>query len=135
MKHIMESQVMYADTDSYKVVWHGNYLRWFEAGRYGFCRSIGVDLDELEKNGICFPVIDIHIQYKAPAKIFEEIIIETEISELKSRTIIFRQVIKNKKSGAILITADVTVVAVNTNTYKLVKLNEDLYGKFSNSKN
>ena len=135
MKYISENQVMYADTDSYKVVWHGNYLRWFEAARYGFCKNIGIDLNELEQSGICFPVVDIHIQYKAPAKIFEEIITETEVSELKSRTIIFHQIIKNKKSGAILITADVIVVAVNTNTSKLVKLNEDLYGKFLNSMN
>lgn len=133
MKYITEEQVMYADTDSYKVVWHGNYLRWFEASRYGFCKEIGIDLAELENNGICFPVVDIHIQYKAPAKIFEEIIIETGLLEVKTRTITFHQVIKNKKSGVTLITADVIVVAVNTNTAKLIKMNEDLYKAFLNS--
>lgn len=133
MKYITEAQVMYADTDAYKVVWHGNYLRWFEGARYGFCKQIGIDLEELENNGICFPVVDIHIQYKAPAKIFEEIIVETELSEVKTRTITFHQVIKNKKSGVTLITADVIVVAVNTNTAKLIKMNEDLYKAFLNS--
>lgn len=124
---------MYADTDAYKVVWHGNYLRWFELGRYEFCKDIGVDLQELENGGICFPVVDLHVQYKAPAKIFEEITVETEISELKSRTITFHQTIKNKKSGVILITADVIVVAVNTNTAKLIKMDKDLYNAFLNS--
>ena len=133
MKNIFETKVMYADTDSYKVVWHGNYLRWFELGRYEFCKDIGIDLQELENGGICFPVVDLHVQYKAPAKIFEEITVETEISELKSRTITFHQTIKNKKSGAILITADVIVVAVNTNTAKLIKMDKDLYNAFLNS--
>jgi len=133
MKNIFETKVMYADTDAYKVVWHGNYLRWFELGRYEFCKDIGVDLQELENGGICFPVVDLHVQYKAPAKIFEEITVETEISELKSRTITFHQTIKNKKSGVILITADVIVVAVNTNTAKLIKMDKDLYNAFLNS--
>lgn len=124
---------MYADTDAYKVVWHGNYLRWFELGRYEFCKTIGIDLRELENGGICFPVVDLHVQYKAPAKIFEEITVETEISELKSRTITFHQTIKNKKSGVILITADVIVVAVNVNTAKLIKMDKDLYNAFYNS--
>ena len=124
---------MYADTDSYKVVWHGNYLRWFELGRYNFCNQIGINLQELENNGICFPVVDLHIQYKSPAKIFEEIVVETEISEVKSRTITFHQTIKNKKSEAILITADVIVVSVDTNKSRLIKMTENLYNAFCNS--
>jgi len=135
MKNLFETTVMYADTDSYKVVWHGNYLRWFELGRYNFCDQIGVNLNELENSGICFPVVDLHIQYKAPAKIFEEITVETEISEVKSRTVTFHQTIKNKKSEVILITAEVVVVSVDTNKSRLIKMPEYLYNAFYNSMN
>jgi len=135
MKNIFESKVMYADTDAYKVVWHGSYLKWFELGRYEFCSDLGINLSELENGGICFPVVDIHILYKSHAKIFEEIIVETEISEVKSRTIIFHQVIKNKKTDKSLVIADVTIIPVDTNKAKIIKLDENLYNKFSMSIN
>jgi len=133
MKNVYQTKVMYADTDAYKVVWHGNYLRWFEKGRYEFCQAAGVDLQDLENSGICFPVVDLHVQYKAPAKIFEDILVETEVSEVKSRTIKFHQTIKNKKSGILLISADVIVAAVNTNTAKLFKMDKDLCNLFCDS--
>ena len=126
---------MYADTDAYKVVWHGSYLKWFELGRYEFCSDLGINLSELENSGICFPVIDIHIQYKGHAKIFEEITVETEISEVKTRMITFHQVIKNKKTENVLVIADVIVAAVDTDKAKIIKLDNDLYNKFYKSIN
>ena len=62
----------------------------------------------------------------------EMVVIEVETGPVTS-TITFHQTIKNKKSGVILITADVIVVAVNTNTAKLIKMDKDLYNAFLNS--
>ena len=132
MKYIRETKVMYGDTDSYKVVWHGNYLRWFEEGRYSLCKKAGVSVDELENNGIVFPIVDMHVRYKTPAKIFEDIIIETTVSEVKSRTITFSQTIKNKKSEATLVTAEFICTAVDTSCGKLQKLPDDIFKAFIN---
>ncbi len=130
MKNISEATVLYQDTDSYKVVWHGSYLRWFEEGRYFLCKKIGIDIEELDKQGITFPIVDMHVRYKAPAKIYENIIIETKISEVKTRTVTFGQIIKNKQTDAILITAEFVCVAISAEELKLQKMRDDIYNKF-----
>ena len=43
-KSSLEFKVQYSDTDSYKVAWHGRYLRWMEAGRVDWLYLIGVDI-------------------------------------------------------------------------------------------
>lgn len=132
MKYIKETTVMYADTDSYQVVWHGSYLRWLEEGRFSLCKMAGVDVVELDKKGITFPIVDMHVRYKSPAKIFEDIIIETKVADVKSRTVTFFQTIKNKKTGATLITAEFVCVAVSAFETKLLKMPVEIFEAFKN---
>lgn len=130
MKYVRELRVMYADTDSYQVVWHGNYLRWFEEGRFSLCKMAGVPVDEMDTHGVTFPIVDMHVRYKSPAKIFEEVVVETGISEVKSRTVTFVQTVKNKKSGATLVTAEFICTNVNTVEGKLQTLPKDIFDAF-----
>ena len=113
MKHILEQQVYYGDTDSYGVVWHGAYLRWMEAGRVEFCRNLGIDLVSLKENDVVIPVTNLNMRYKASAKLDEKVIIETSISKFSPITITFSQVVKNKESNKVYIQAEVEVVAIN----------------------
>lgn len=133
MKYIKEATVLYQDTDSYKVVWHGSYLRWFEEGRYSICKKIGVDIVELDEKGLTFPIVDMHLRYKAPAKIFEDIIIETRIADVKTRTVTFYQTIKNKKTGALLINGEFICVAVSSHESKLQKMPIEVYEAFKSA--
>ncbi len=135
MKNVFETTVMYGDTDAYSVVWHGGYLRFLERGRYNICKDLGVNLDKIDTNGITFPVVDMHVRFKSPAVLFEEIEIETEITELKSRTVTFSQTIKNKKSGVIHITAEFVCCAVGGSDMKLTKFPTDIYEAFSSAIN
>ena len=59
MEFIQEIRVLYSDTDSYGVVWHGAYTKWFEAARVGLVEQLGLELEALEKSGIVFPVVEI----------------------------------------------------------------------------
>lgn len=124
------ARVMYENTDSYKVVWHGSYLRWLEEGRFNICCESGIDLIELEKTGITFPIVDMHVRYKTPAVIFEEIIIETKITEVKTRSITFTQTIKNKDTEEIHVTAEIVCVMVNMNNQKLQKFPQNILSAF-----
>lgn len=126
---------MYADTDSYQVVWHGNYLRWFEEGRYSICKQAGINVAQMDCEGITFPIVDMHVRYKAPAKIYEEVVVETEITEVKSRTVKFSQTVKNKKSGVTLVTAEFVCVYVNTAEAKLQKMPNDVLAVFNDCLN
>jgi len=114
MKDCIEQRIYYADTDSYGVAWHGSYVRWMEMGRTEFCRRVGLSLSELGKKNIIFPVINMNIRYKSPAKLDDEIIIETELSEIKPVTIIFKQVIKNKHTNHINAIAYVEIASTTS---------------------
>ncbi|MBQ2645518.1 acyl-CoA thioesterase [bacterium] len=133
MKYIRETTVMYADTDSYQVVWHGSYLRWFEEGRYSFCKNAGIPLKSLEMQGITFPIIDMHVKYKAPAKIFDDIVIETLVSDVKSRTVTFSQTVKNKENNNILVEAEFVCTNVNVKEGRMQKFSKEIFKIFENS--
>lgn len=115
MKHIFEQKVFYSDTDAYGVVWHGSYLRWLEMGRVGLCEMMGHNLIDLSEKNIVLPVANLNIKYKMSAKLEDEMIIETGISEFKGFSVTFKQVIKSKKTFKPYVEAECVVVAIDNN--------------------
>ena len=113
MKNIFETNIYYADTDAYGVVWHGAYLRWLEKGRCDFSEALGFNLAELVKQDIALPVANMNVKFKASAKLNDKLIVETWISKLTPLCVTFSQKIKNKETEQVYILADFDVVAVN----------------------
>jgi acyl-CoA thioester hydrolase len=60
-------RVIYGDTDRMGIVYHGTYTRYLEHARVEFIRGLGVTYAEMEKMGFGLPVIELAIDYKAPA--------------------------------------------------------------------
>ena len=109
----LEFKVQYSDTDSYKVAWHGSYLRWMEAGRVDWLYLSGVDIKELdEKYNIVMPVVELNIKYKQSARLLEDIVVNTKVIEITNLYIVFEQEIINKKTGIILTAATVKGLCV-----------------------
>ena len=131
MIHEFEQKVYYSDTDSYGVVWHGSYLRWLEMGRIEYCEDLGLNLIDLQNQDIVLPVTNMNIKYKSSAKLNDDIIIETEITELKSYSVTFKQFIKSKETLKTFVEADVVVVAINNDGKLYRKLPEILSNKFN----
>jgi len=130
MKHSQVVRVYYHDTDSYGVVWHGDYVKWLEEGRVELCELLSLNLEDLEAQGITFPVVDMHIRYKQSAFMNDRLVVETEISELKPMSVTFSHVIKNNKTDKVNLTAETTIVAVDK-TGKLIKrMPENIYNAF-----
>jgi acyl-CoA thioester hydrolase len=75
-------RVRYQETDRMGIVYHSNYIIWFDMGRTEFMRSLGYAYNELEKEGIWLPIIEVGCTYKSPARYDDEITIETFIEEL-----------------------------------------------------
>ncbi len=113
MEHAFKQKVFYCDTDAYGVVWHGTYLRWLEMGRVFVCEKTGVKLSELENMDIVMPVAQLDIKYKQSARLDDEIIIETEISEYNKVSMTFNQRIINADTKKLYISATVKVVAIH----------------------
>ena len=114
MKHVFETRVYHADTDTYGVVWHGTYLRWIEQGRVEFCRDLGLDLAELKAQNVSLPVTNMNVRYKSSAKLDEIVSVETWVDKCTSLSVTFKQVIKSKTTGKVCIQALFDVVSVNS---------------------
>ena len=54
---------LYADTDSSKLVYHANYMRFFEFGRASLMRNASYPYKEIEANGYIYPIIELSINY------------------------------------------------------------------------
>ncbi len=115
MKHEFKQKVFYSDTDAYGVVWHGSYLRWLEMGRIGLCEIAGYSLSKLYEADVTLPVVELNVRYKSPAKLEDELLIVTELSETSKLSMTFLQKIYNAKSMKLNIEAFVKVVATNNN--------------------
>jgi acyl-CoA thioester hydrolase len=82
-------RVRYADTDRMGVVYHANYLVWFEVGRTEWLRDTGWSYREIEEGGVSLPVIEAHCEYRQPARYDDEIDISTAATVLTPQRIRF----------------------------------------------
>jgi acyl-CoA thioester hydrolase len=95
--HDTTVRVRYAETDQMGVVYHSNYLIWFEVGRVELMRSLGFDYKRMELDDDTYIVVaDVHCRYHHPARYDELLTIRSCILEAKTRTLkfgyeIFRQ--------------------------------------------
>ncbi len=88
--HETTLRVRYSETDKMGVVYHANYLIWFEIGRTEFCRARGFSYRDMEENGDAFLVVaESYCRYKAPARYDDELIVRTHITEQRRRSLRF----------------------------------------------
>jgi len=88
--HDTTVRVRYAETDQMGVVYHSNYLIWFEVGRVELMRALGFDYKRMELDDDTYIVVaDVHCRYQHPARYDELLTIRTRILEAKTRTLKF----------------------------------------------
>jgi len=92
-------RVRYAETDQMGVVYHANYLIWFEVGRVELMRALGVEYKRMEIEDDCRIVVaDAHCRYHHAAVYDEVLRIRTRIAESRNRVVKFSYEI-NSRSG------------------------------------
>jgi acyl-CoA thioester hydrolase len=100
--------VRYAETDAMGVVYHGNYLPWFEVGRTTLLKEHGIIYRELESQGFQLPVIDLGMKFFRPA-VYDDIV--TVISRLKERPLLRIRLDYDVMRGSELLVTGFTVHA------------------------
>jgi acyl-CoA thioester hydrolase len=84
-------RVRYAETDQMGVVYHANYLVWFEVGRVELMREMGVTYRDMEQNeGAMIPVVEVTARYMAPARYDDVLIVRTSVAGVRSPIIRLR---------------------------------------------
>ena len=106
-------RVRYAETDQMGVVYHANYLVWFEVGRVELIRSMGLEYRRLEEDyGCLISVAEVQARYKLPARYDDELIIRTGIQSLRGPIIRMVYEIVRAADGALLTTGETAHVVV-----------------------
>lgn len=83
------SRVRYSETDRMGVVYHANYLIWFNVARDELVKKLGVDIGEGEKRGYLMPVVEAYCRYHFPSYYGDEVIIRA----VPERTTVARLVV------------------------------------------
>ena len=82
-------RVRYAETDQMGIVYHSNYLIWFEVGRTELFRELNLPYTKFEEQGIGLAVVEASCRYRKPTRYDDELIIVTEIEQMTSRRVTF----------------------------------------------
>lgn len=80
--HKFSFKVRYSEVDRMNIVYHVNYINWFEIGRTEFFRSLGYSYSDLEAEKIWLPVVDVGCRYRSPGTYDDTVTVETHIEEL-----------------------------------------------------
>jgi acyl-CoA thioester hydrolase len=78
-EHVLPVRIYYEDTDFTGVVYHANYLRYFERGRSDFFRLVGISHTDFLalSDPIAFSVIRIELDFKRAARIDDALLVRT----------------------------------------------------------
>ncbi|MDE1176229.1 MAG: thioesterase family protein [Edaphobacter sp.] len=107
-------RVRYAETDQMGVVYHANYLVWFEIGRVDFIRTLGLDYRTMEReDGVGIAVVDVSVRYKSPARYDEELVIETRLLAARGPVIKFAYRIVRSDDAVLLCEGETVHVVVD----------------------
>jgi len=82
-------RVRYAETDQMGIVYHSNYLIWFEVGRSQLFRDLNLPYTEFEKQGLGLAVVEANCRYRKPAHYDDELVIVTVIEKMTIRSVSF----------------------------------------------
>ena len=111
-EHLLPVRVYYEDTDFTGVVYHANYLRYFERGRSDFLRLRGISHTELRSREIpmAFVVRRMEIDFAKAARVDDALVVHTLYEAQKGPRVLIRQRIE--RNGEIIASAAVEVACI-----------------------
>lgn len=129
MPHINQTEirVIYADTDQMGVVYHSNYLRYFEIGRTELLRELGISYKDMEACGLFLPVKEAFIDYKISIKYDDIIVVHTSIDKLKNVSLKLKYEIRAKHDYDLLYTTGYTLHPFINKSGEIIRPESYLY--------
>jgi acyl-CoA thioester hydrolase len=91
-----EVEVRYGETDQMGVVYHANYLLYFEDGRTRLMSRLGLSYAEVERRGFALAVRKANLRYRSPARYGETLVVRTWVEKLGGASVTFSYEIVRK---------------------------------------
>jgi acyl-CoA thioester hydrolase len=109
-----QARVRFSDVDSMNVVWHGNYIKYFEDGREAFGNLYGINYMDFYNEGVLIPIVKIVCDYKKPLKYGDTAVIETRFVNCDAAKLLYEYTIYRNNTDEIVATGSSIQVFLNT---------------------
>ena len=107
-------RVRYAETDQMGVVYHANHFIWFEVGSVELLRQLGFSYREMESEDNCFfAVAEAKCRYRAPVRYDDEVLIRTQLLNVRESVVHFGYELRRAEDGALLAEGETTHIVTN----------------------
>ena len=110
---VLEFRIYLEDTDAQGIVYHANYLRYFERGRSEFLESIGIPMHQVANPDSRLVVYETHIKFCKPVLLGDRIEVTTSMLRESEYRLNFRQKIRRKGENEDLVVGEVYIVAID----------------------
>lgn len=120
--HECGTHVRFHEVDSFNVVWHGHYLKYFEMGRLALSEKFGLSVGDLKAMGYVAPVVELGCRFRGPARYGDEIIIRTHVAPTDRALLTFRYTVARGSGEPILAeghTSHVLLTEAGTMLYEI----------------
>jgi acyl-CoA thioester hydrolase len=117
-------RVRYAETDQMGVVYHSNFIIWFEVGRVEMMRQLGFTYSQMEQEeGAHLAVVDVRCRYKSPARYDDLVVIRTRLMNVRDSLLHFGYEIARDEDGTVLAEGESVHMVLNSQ-FKRIRLSE-----------
>ena len=90
------------DTDFQGIVYHANYLKYFERARTQFLIDQNISQISLASSSLAFVIRDINLRYLTPAKLEDKLVVSSSVQCISRARLLFSQQIINPKNDTII---------------------------------
>ena len=130
LKAEVSINLRFSDTDAMGVIWHGNYLRFFEDAREAFGSDHKLTYLDIYNNGYFTPIVKSDIDYKSPIYYGEKVSVIAKYVPSAAAKIIFEYKVVNSSTGKICAVGTTIQVFLNAKERKLELNKPDFYLKW-----
>lgn len=132
MISIIDVNLRYSDTDQMGVIYHANYLSYFEQGRTKYLQDLGYVYADMEESGYLFPVRDVKCSYLKAIRYGDKVHLKTYVKKVSKIKIIYGHELYNQ-DGVLCAKGETSVVSVRKEDFSLARFDKtypELYEKY-----
>jgi acyl-CoA thioester hydrolase len=124
----LQVRVYYEDTDAGGVVYHTNYIKYFERARTEWLRSLGFTQSQLLlAERVLFSVVSLSTQFRRPARLDDALTVRTRAELAGGASVRFLQEVwRDGANPELLATGDVMVACIDAGSFRPRRLPESL---------
>ena len=100
--YVVPIRPRYSEVDGMGIVYHANYLVYFDLGRTEYLRAAGSDYAQLERDGFRLVVVELCVQYLRPARFDDDLRLGVSLAELGRASLTFRYELRDAQDALLV---------------------------------